>query len=238
MNPSYAKYLIEKTKEDYEKIAEHFSLKRRFFWPELEKIKNYIKDGDKVLDWGCGHGRLLPILKDKKIKYIGTDTSPKILEIAKKNFLGHDFRLFDKLSLPLSDSFFNVICCIATIHHIPSKQLRLKLFKEFKRVLKKDGVLILTSWYFYKGKKKIVFKYAFKWILDKIFKKDTDLDFKDLFFPWKNEKGEIIAHRYFHAFSKKELGKLVEGAGFKIKELEIVERGKKFANIFLVAIKQ
>ena len=237
MKLKYAKYLLEKTKQDYEKIAEHFSLKRRFFWPELEKIKNYIKDGDKVLDWGCGHGRLLLILKDKKIKYIGADTSFKILEIAKKNFPGHDFRLFDKLSLPLSDSFFNVICCIATIHHIPSKRLRLKLLKEFRRTLKKDGVLILTIWYLWIGKRKIVFKYIFKWLLSKISRKKTELDFKDIFIPWKNNQGKILAHRYLHAFSKRELAKLVEGAGFKIKELKIVERGKKFANIFLVATK-
>ena len=238
MELKYAKYLLEKTKEDYEKIAEHFSLKRRFFWPELEKIKNYVKDGDKVLDWGCGHGRLLLILKDKKIKYIGTDTSPKILEIAKKNFPGHDFRLFDKLSLPLSDSFFNVICCIAAIHHIPSKSLRIKLLKEFRRTLKKDGVLILTIWYLWIGKRKIVFRYIFKWLLSKISRKKTELDFKDVFIPWKNNQGKILALRYLHAFSKRELTKLVEGAGFKIKELKVVERGKKFANIFLVATKQ
>jgi len=237
MELKYAEYLIEKTKEDYEKIAEHFSLKRRFFWPELEKIKNYVKDGDKVLDWGCGHGRLLLILKDKKIKYIGTDTSSKILEIAKKNFPGHDFRLFDKLSLPLSDSFFNVICCIATIHHIPSKNLRIKLLKEFRRTLKKDGVLILTTWYLWIGKRKIVFKYIFKWLLSKISRKKTELDFKDIFIPWKNNQGKILAHRYLHAFSKRELAKLVEEAGFKIRELKIVGRGKKFANIFLVATK-
>lgn len=237
MEPSYAQYLIEKTKKDYEKIAEHFFLKRRFFWPELEKIKNYIKDGDKVLDWGCGHGRLLLILKDKKIKYIGTDTSSKILEIAKKNFPRHDFRLLDRLSLPLSDSFFNVICCIATIHHIPSKNLRIKLLKEFRRTLKKDGILILTIWYLWIGKRKIVFKYIFKWLLSKISRKKTELDFKDIFIPWKNNQGKILAHRYLHAFSKRELAKLVEEAGFKIKELKIVERGKKFANIFLVATK-
>jgi len=238
MDPSYAQYLIKKTKNDYEKIAEFFSLKRRFFWPELKKIKNYIKDGDKVLDWGCGHGRLLLLLKDKKINYIGIDTSPKILKIAKKNFPEYNFKTLDRLSLPFSDYLFNVICCIAAIHHIPSKSFRLKLLKEFKRVLKKDGFLILTSWYFYKGMKKIVSKYMFKWVLNKIFRRETDLDFKDLFIPWKNEKGKSITNRYFHAFTKRELANLVKKAGFEIKKLEIVKRGKNLANILIIATKQ
>jgi len=229
---------MEKIKDDYEKIAEFFFLKRRFFWPELEKIKDYIKDGDKILDWGCGHGRLLLALKDKKISYIGIDSSPKLLKIAKKNFPDYDFRTLNKLSLPFSNSLFNVICCIAAIHHIPSKNFRLKLLKEFKRVLKKDGFLILTSWYLYKGEKKVILKYMFKWVLNKIFRKETELDFRDLFIPWKNEKGKIIANRYFHAFSKKELANLVKKAGFEIKKLEIVKRGKNFANILIIATRQ
>jgi len=241
MKLKYAQYLIKKTRDDYEKIAKFFFLKRRFFWPELEKIKDYIKDGDKVLDFGCGHGRLLLPLKNKKINYIGVDSSSKILKIAKKSFPEHEFKILNKLSLPFPDSLFNVICCIAAIHHIPSKNFRLKLLKEFERTIKKDGFLILTVWYLWKGKKKIIFRYILKWFLDKtrclVFRKKPGLDFRDLFIPWKDEKGKIITNRYFHAFSKRELAKLVKKSGFKIKKLEIVKRGKNLANILIVATK-
>lgn len=226
MNPAYAKYLIEKTKQHYEKIAEDYSLKRQFTWPGLEKVNIYVKNGDRVLDWGCGHGRLLLVLKNKKIKYIGTDFSSKILKIAKRNFPEYEFRLLDELSLPFSDDFFNVICCIAAFHHIPSYELRIKLLKEFNRTLKKGGFLILTSWYFYKGKKRILFKNLFRWLLN-----------KDVFIPWKNSKGEVIANRYFHVFTKRSLAKLVKRAGFEIKEIKILERTKGRNNIFIVATK-
>jgi len=39
----------------------------------------YIEPGQKVLDLGCGNGRLLNALKDKKIDYIGVDNSEKLL---------------------------------------------------------------------------------------------------------------------------------------------------------------
>lgn len=226
MKPSCAKYLIDKTRQDYEKIAEDYSLKRRFTWPGLEKVNDYVKNGDRILDWGCGHGRLLLVFKNKKIEYIGADFSSKILKIAKKNFPEHEFRLLNELSLPFSDNFFNVICCIAAFHHIPSHELRLKLLKEFSRTLKKNGFLILTSWYFYKGKKKILLKNLFRWLLH-----------KDVFVPWKNSKREIVANRYFHVFSKRGLAKLIKRAGFKIKEIQILERTKGRNNIFIVAKK-
>ncbi len=237
MKPKYAKYLMERTKQDYEKIAEDYSLKRRFTWPGLEKVNAYVKDGDRILDWGCGHGRLLLVLKNKKIKYIGADFSSKILKIAKKNFPKYEFRLLNELSLPFSDNFFNVICSIAAFHHIPSYEFRIKLLKEFNRALKKGGFLILTSWYFYKSKKKILFKHIFKWLVNKLLGKRSELDFGDVFVPWKNSKREIIANRYFHAFTKRSLAKLVKETGFKIKEIKIIQRTKGRNNIFIVATK-
>lgn len=228
---------MEKTRKDYDEIVESYILKRQFFWPELEKIKDYIKDGDKILDFGCGHGRLLLLLKDKKIDYIGTDISLKILEIAKKRFPNRDFRIVNKLSLPFSDSFFNAICCIAVFHHIPSAKLRLRLLREFKRALKQDGFLILTIWYLWVGQRRLVLKYISKWFLSKISGKKTELDFKDVFIPWKNNEGKTLANRYLHAFTKNELATLVKKAGFKIEKLEIVKRSKNLANILIVATK-
>jgi ubiquinone/menaquinone biosynthesis C-methylase UbiE len=46
----------------------------------------YIESNQKVLDLGCGNGRLFKILKNKNIKYIGVDNSEMLLLEAQKQY--------------------------------------------------------------------------------------------------------------------------------------------------------
>ena len=70
----------------YDQMAEKFSGTRKNFWGDLEFIADYIETGDAILDYGCGNGRLLEILKDKKISYAGTDVSGKLIDLAKTKY--------------------------------------------------------------------------------------------------------------------------------------------------------
>jgi len=57
----------------------------------LDEIKNYGKKTIKILEFGCGSGRLLAHLtqlKDIKIMYVGVDISKKLLDFAKKQISG------------------------------------------------------------------------------------------------------------------------------------------------------
>lgn len=233
MNPSYAKYLIEKTKEDFDKIAESFSESRKELWPELEELKKYIKDGERVLDLGCGNGRLFPAFGGSaaggEIKYIGVDASRKLIEKAREKY-GNYFKTADILSLPFSDNYFDSIWSIAVFHHIPSRQFRLKTLEEIRRILKRNGKIIMTCWNLYQPS---YLKLLLKFTLIKLFL-GSKLDFKDILVPWK----ETGVERYYRAFTKKELKKLFDKAGFKVEELQYLKRNGKKTNILVVAIKQ
>lgn len=108
----------------------------------------------------------------------------------------------------------------------------MKILKEIKRVLKKDGILILTVWNLL-PKKKV------KWLLLKytIFKLigKSNLDFFDIFLPWKDSQGNIIIERYLHVFTLNSLKNTVQKAGFKVLEERILERSKKESNLFIAA---
>lgn len=209
MNPSYAKYLIEKTKDYFDKNVEGFSGSRNRIWPEFEELKKYIKESERVLDLGCGNGRLFELFKDKKVKYVGVDFSKKLIEKAKEKY-GNYFQIADIFSLPFSDNYFDSIWVIAVFHHIPSQELQLKALKEMGRVLKKNGKIIMTCWYLFRP----------------FFRKDI------LISPKK-----MKIQRYYHAFTKKELKKLFEKSGFKIEELKYLKRNSKKTNILIVATK-
>lgn len=230
MDSEYAKYLLEKTRQDYNKIADEFSLTRKEIWPELTFLfEDYLAEGEKVLDLGCGNGRWFKLFQKKKVDYIGVDFSERLIEIAERNCPQAKFQTADVLNLPFSNNFFDKIYSIAVLHHIPSKDFRLQVLKETYRVLKPNGLLILTIWKFPRLKKYyLLFKYTILKLIGK-----SKLDFGDIFEPW----GKKI-ERYYHCFSKKELENLVKKSGFRIKESDIVRnnRGNR-QNIYLIAEK-
>ena len=226
MKKEYADFLLKKTQRDYNLIAEEFSRTRGKIWEELRFLfDNYLAEGDKLLDLGCGNGRYYEAVENAS--YVGVDSSEKLIRIAQKKYPEARFQVADSLNLPFPDNSFDKIYSIAVLHHIPSKEYRLQFLKEAKRVLKEDGLLILTVWKFHQSKDIfLLFKYT---ILRSIGK--TKLDFKDIFEPW----GKKI-DRYYRCFSKGELKSLVKEAGFKIRKVGAVrnKRGNR-RNIYLVA---
>jgi len=229
MDLEYAKFILEKTKENYNLIAKEFSATRKEIWEELEFLFKDLKEGEKILDLGCGNGRWYRVFKEKKVDYFGVDNSEKLIEIAKENFPEAKFFVGDALNLPFPENFFDKVYSIALLHHIPSEEFRIKVLNEAKRVLKRGGILILTCWKIHRLREIFaLLKYTFLKLIGR-----SKLDFKDIFLPW----GKKVL-RYYHCFSKKELENLVKKAGFEILESGVVKnkRGNR-KNYYLICKK-
>jgi len=228
MKPETIQKILEQTKSDYNTIASDFDQTRSYLWPGLFDFKKYVKAGDKILDLGCGNGKLRLLFKDLAVDYTGLDNSAELLKIAESR---NDFKLAkqnfiqaDISSLPLADNSFDIIFFIAVFHHIPGNQLRLKVLTEVKRILKPGGVLIMTNWNRYQkeflGQ---LIHYTFLKIIGK-----SDLDFKDIWLPWMQGK----VHRYYHLFTLGELKKLVIESGLEIQGNYLAYWGGKKASNF------
>ncbi|MAF13599.1 MAG: hypothetical protein CMI53_01770 [Parcubacteria group bacterium] len=216
MRKEIAQKILDKNVSDYNQIAASFSQVRTQLWDEFKVIQDLIKTGDKVLDLGCGNGRLRLLSRDQNVKfdYVGVDSSQELIKIAESN---NDFKMDSQqflvasmLKLPFADNSFNVVASVAVFHHIPSKQMRLKALQEVKRVLKPGGTLIMFNWNRWQ---KDYLHYIIKYTRLKLIGK-SDLDFKDILIPWMN--GEV--KRYFHVFTLGELKKLVKLSGLKLEE--------------------
>ncbi len=227
MNQKYAKYLLDKTKDDYNLIGYDFSSKRGNITPDLLELKKYTIKGDNILDLGCGNGRLWEVLKDEEIKYVGVDISETLIKIAKQKYPEQDFQVIDFFKLPFPDNYFDKVYCLAVFHHIPSRIYRLKFLKEIKRVLKKDGILILTVWNL------IIKKEIIATIIKNTFAKiffQNKLDFKDILLPFKRSADNNLTDRYLHCFAKPEIKNLIKKSDFEIVEFSLQNRGKKVVN--------
>jgi ubiquinone/menaquinone biosynthesis C-methylase UbiE len=230
MKKDYANEILEMSRSGYEEIARNFSQTRKVFWEELNFLGNYIKDGDEVLDIGCGNGRFLEVLNGKVFQYTGIDNSESLISYAKK-WQGDKgkFVCASALDLPFENKQFDAAVSFGVLHHIPSKKYRGEFLNEAHRVLKKDGLLILTVWNLWNNRiTPVIKKHAVQKLLGK-----SKLDFKDVFLPFGKKEGV----RYLHAFTKGELKKLLQNSGFKIEDFQIISRRGKNENIVAVCKK-
>jgi len=95
---------------------------------KLEKLLNSYNK--KILEIGCGKNSYKK--KFPKSDWTATDI----------NFEGDADLITDATDLKFSDNQFDVIICISVLEHIFEYQ---KALKEIRRVLKKKGILILST---------------------------------------------------------------------------------------------
>lgn len=212
-NMNKSEKILQEVKDGYNQIAVHFDKTRYSPWQEFELFKQYIKDGQKILDLGCGNGRLYKFLKAQNlnVNYHGLDNAERLILISQEKYpeVAEQFKVGEMYNLPYNDSQFDIVICIATFHHLPTKDLRLKTLSEIHRVLKSGGYFLMTNWHLWHWP---FFKYFFNQFSQKI-------SWKDFIFPWKSPDGQIQCQRFYHAFTKGELRRLFRKSGFKVDKI-------------------
>jgi ubiquinone/menaquinone biosynthesis C-methylase UbiE len=100
----------------------------------------------RVLDLGCGDGRVAAELARAGARVSGTDPSPVALERARAAYPDLDFRApLEDGRLPLSDSSFELVVCLQVLQHVADTQL---LLSEARRVLVPGGQLtVAVPWH-------------------------------------------------------------------------------------------
>ncbi len=208
--------LLKMVEKNYNEIAvDYGETRRKKIWPVLEEILKNIKNESKVLDVGCGSAKILNVLKDKKVDYLGIDKCDKLLKLAKNDFNNFNFAKGDILELGKVDGLnYDYVFCVAVLHHLPGADLRLKALRQLKNKVAEDGRVIISVWALLEQQKyrKLIWKF---WLLKLLGK--NKMDFGDILFEWIGTK-RIMSKRYYHAFRMGELKKLCKKAGFKIEE--------------------
>lgn len=181
------------------------ALKRRVrrMLQELE-----LKDEDKILDLGCGNGYYSYLLTQLplKLKIIGLDSHVNAIEDAKTKVSGKKVKFIVGAAekIPFPKNYFDKIIMSEIIEHVRDD---IKVLKETKRVLKKDGILVLTT----PNKDYPFFWDPINWILEHFF----NFHIKRGFFAG-------IWNQHLRLYKPEELKKRMEKAGFKIVTCELL----------------
>ena len=109
-------------------------------------IKNLcLKNGDKILEVGCGRGFYAHIIGVffPKTSYIGIDINGEYLRTAKvfAQASNVNFRKTDATKLPFADKVFDKIICSEVLEHIKNDRMALS---ELYRVLRPNGIAVIT----------------------------------------------------------------------------------------------
>lgn len=217
MNKTQAQKYIDLTKSAYNNKAKEFDQTRSYLPSDILSLATHAVDGDKILDVGCGNGRLTECFK-VNVNYTGIDNSSKLIEIAKTKYPNNHFEVVNDIEiLKYPNNCFDKIYCLAMFHHIPTLDTRLRVLKEFSRILRLGGYLYLTVW-------DLTSKKDYENIIVRS-SKIEGLENGDLLLPlFSSEQKDM---RYVHQFTESELEKLTDDAGYKNIEITHTKRGTK-----------
>jgi SAM-dependent methyltransferase len=108
-----------------------------------------VKDGQSILDVGCGLGGTVASLDEHLhgVSLTGLNIDPRQLERCRATVHARkgntiDFREGDACAMPFPDASFDVVLAVECAFHFPS---RARFFAEARRVLKPGGLLALSD---------------------------------------------------------------------------------------------
>lgn len=223
MDAETVNQLIALNREFYSRFSADFSDTRSSERFNIEPFRKYLASDMRLLDAGCGNGRLAGTLERASfsLDYVGVDGSAELISLAqKKNAtlrnVRAQFRVVD-LTTPrwnetLRDALpFDVIASLAVLHHIPSFELRANVLRAIRVLLKPRGIFVMSNWRFLNNarlRKKIV-----DW--RELMIDNRRLEPGDYLLDWKRGG---TGYRYAHLIDENEVNKLANASGLQVVE--------------------
>lgn len=113
----------------------------------IDKFSAYINSDSKIVEYGCGYGRLMNLLKSKGYQnIIGFDYAPNMIERGNQTNPDLDLRLIEKSAeVPLEDGYADLVIMSTILCCVIEKKEQEKIIQEMKRILKPNGLLYVSD---------------------------------------------------------------------------------------------
>lgn len=154
MDSNLRRRLIALNRRFYAQAADRFVDSRRDPWPGWTRVLEVLedaglRDGARVLDLGCGHGRFAAFLAERghRCAYLGVDTSMPLLASGSARVpTGTRLVCADLARALARKPRFDLVVAFGLLHHIPGEQHRRELVERLVELVTPRGHLVLTLW--------------------------------------------------------------------------------------------
>lgn len=227
MNQRTVERLVALNRAFYAEFARPFSASRSLSDPALVSILPYLPRQARILDVGCGNGRLAHLLDRERpgSSYIGVDAVPELVELARARAgalvnVTAEFWVIDitqpewhrALHSGTRGPQSDCVVALAVLHHIPSSRLRQRVLRDLAGVLAPEGLLVLSTWQF-RGSARMRRKIV-DW--SEIDMSVEELEPGDYLLDWKRGGRGL---RYCHLVDEAEIESLAAAEGFCVRSL-------------------
>jgi SAM-dependent methyltransferase len=128
-------------------VAAHYAELEYLTTCELLLFDLYIKPGAAIIDVGVGGGRTTAYLSGKASRYVGVDYAEEMIRTCRQKYPTLQFLVAEASDLSAfeTSSFDAVICAFNGLDYVLEDGARRQCFKECRRVLKREGILLFSS---------------------------------------------------------------------------------------------
>lgn len=200
--PAAVSAMFDEVAQNYDLTNDLLSFGQSRFW--RGKVRKAIspKSGEKILDIAAGTGTSSMALLGPGIKVVAADFSKGMLEVGKKRYPELEFAFADAMNLPFKDGEFDVVTMSFGLRNVQDHKVALK---EFLRVLKPEGRLVICEFSEVPGLLGVFYRFYLKNILPRI----------SGLFSKAPAAYSYLAESISAWPNQKQLAKDIEAAGFK-----------------------
>lgn len=113
----------------------------------FDLISQHLSPDSRILDLGCGYGRVLGLLFDEGYRnLIGLDPAPAMIARGRVRFPGIQFQELNSAPrLPLSDGSVDATILFSVLTCVPSDEGQRAIVEEVRRVLRPGGLFYISD---------------------------------------------------------------------------------------------
>lgn len=111
-------------------------------------LLKFVTKEDRIVDYGCGYGRIVKELTEKKFTDVtGFDTSNELIERGCRDGVVKLFHFNDIDTLPIDNNSVDCFLLFAVLTCIPFNLAQIKLINTLYSKLKPNGIIYISDYY-------------------------------------------------------------------------------------------